>query len=425
MTVGGAAAGLGVARVTRFMAPTPAWALGAVDLIAEPRRLSFEPGRWVENELWTYDGSLPGPMIRAVRGSRLRVTVENRLAEETTVHWHGVRLPNAMDGVPHLTQAPIAPGDRFVYEFDLPDAGTYWYHPHQRSFEQVGRGLYGVLVVEDTEPPAVDRDLTWVLSDWRLLAMGELSDDFGNMFDVMHAGRVGNTVTVNGALPEDLRVKAGERIRLRLVNAANARIFALAFAGHRPFVIAMDGHPVEPHEPADGRVVLGPAMRVDVILDATAEPGSRHAVRDTFYQDLDYDLLSIAYEADPATTGYAGDALPRLAPNSMPEPDESRAARHVVTFQGGMMGGMTNAMMDGAQADMNKMMKHGLAWAVNGVASAGHAMAPILIMERGRTYVLELRNETAWNHPIHLHGHAFRVVRRNGRPEPFRPWQDT
>ena len=121
--------------------------------------------------------------MRVRQGERLRITVENRLAEETTVHWHGLRVPNAMDGVPHLTQPPIAPGASFVYEFDVPDAGTYWYHPHQRSFEQVGRGLYGPLIVEEREPIEVDRDVTWVLDDWRLLPDAQISDDFGNMMD--------------------------------------------------------------------------------------------------------------------------------------------------------------------------------------------------------------------------------------------------
>ena len=104
-----------------------------------------------------------------MQGERLRIEVENALDVETTVHWHGIRLPNAMDGVPHLTQPPIAAkGGRFVYEFDLPDAGTFWYHPHLGSPEQVGRGLYGALIVEERDPPPVDRDLVWVLSDWRL-----------------------------------------------------------------------------------------------------------------------------------------------------------------------------------------------------------------------------------------------------------------
>jgi len=395
-----------------------------VILLASSQRISLAPGRWPESDLWAYVGGVPGPTIRVLQGSRLRVQVENRLAEETTVHWHGVRVPNAMDGVPHLTQAPIPPGGRFVYEFDLPDAGTYWYHPHQRSFEQVGRGLYGALVVEEADPPVVDRDEVWVLSDWRLLPTGELSDDFGNMFDVMHGGRIGNTVTLNGVLPEDFRVVAGERIRLRLVNAANARIFALEFGGHRPFIIALDGQPVEPHEPEGGRVVIGPAMRVDLIVDAIGLPGSRHAIRDTFYRDLPYRLLDIAYDDPPATVPDDLRIKP-LPPNTMPEPDEASAERHVIAFAGGMMGGMKGATMEGTQASMNDMLKRGMAWAVNGIVSTGHVMDPILTLGHGHSYVLELRNETAWFHPIHLHGHVFRVVARNGRPEPRRPWQDT
>ena len=99
--------------------------------------------------VWAYNGSVPGPVLRARQGNRLRVEVENRLDEATTVHWHGIRVPNAMDGVPLITQPPIESGERFVYEFALLDAGTYWYHPHQRSYEQSGRGLNGALIVEE------------------------------------------------------------------------------------------------------------------------------------------------------------------------------------------------------------------------------------------------------------------------------------
>src|SRR3546814_8508498 len=118
--------------------------------------------------VWTYDGRVPGAEIRVRQGDRLRVLVTNRLSEETTVHWHGIRVPNAMDGVPHLTQKPIGVGEIFTYEFDLPDAGTYWYHPHQRSHEQVGRGLYGALIVEERAPIQVDLSFPFFLVDWRL-----------------------------------------------------------------------------------------------------------------------------------------------------------------------------------------------------------------------------------------------------------------
>jgi len=104
-----------------------------------------------ETAVWTYEGTVPGPELRVRQGEPVRITVANKLGEDTTVHWHGIRLPNAMDGVPGLTQKPIRPGDSFVYEFTPPDAGTFWYHPHADTLQQLGRGLAGSLIVEETE----------------------------------------------------------------------------------------------------------------------------------------------------------------------------------------------------------------------------------------------------------------------------------
>src|SRR5262249_46333846 len=161
-------------------------------LTAAPARLPLVGPPHPETDVWCYDGQIPGPEIRVRQGDSVRVRVENRLSEPTTVHWHGVRLPNAMDGVPHLTQSPISPGETFTYEFACPDAGTFWYHPHQHSDVQIGRGLYGPLIVERHDPLPIDRDITWVLGDWRLLRDASISNDFGNMHDVSHNGRVGN-----------------------------------------------------------------------------------------------------------------------------------------------------------------------------------------------------------------------------------------
>jgi FtsP/CotA-like multicopper oxidase with cupredoxin domain len=190
-----------------------------------------------ETEVWGFDGVVPGPELRYRQGERLRVTARNALPGTTTIHWHGLRVPNAMDGVPHLTQAPIPPGGEFAYEFPLHDAGTFWYHPNDHSSEQVARGLYGALIVEEREPIAVDRDVTWVLSDWRLNPDASQREDFGALFDRTHEGRMGNTITINGkfTLKDGVfEVRGGERIRLRLINAASARIFTLRFAGHDP-----------------------------------------------------------------------------------------------------------------------------------------------------------------------------------------------
>ena len=420
-------------------APLSAFAAPAVRefrLRAAPGRVRLVPEPHGETPAWCYNGSVPGPEIRVRQGERLRIAVENGLEEETTVHWHGLRVPHAMDGVPHLTQRPIAAGETFTYEFAAVDAGTFWYHPHQRSFEQVGRGLYGPLIVEEPEPLRVDREVTWVLDDWRLTPAAEISGDFGNGHDVSHNGRVGNTVTINGRVPDSFAVRGGERLRLRLVNAANARIFGLDFAGHRPVVIALDGQPVTPHEPEGGLVVLGPAMRADVILDMTGNAGSRVSVVDRFYEGLAYRLVDLAY--GETLRDHAPDWPLDLPANPLPEPGLSDALRHEVMFNGGMMGGMVMQEMGGSMGagemgggmmggmgGMMGMMRGDGTWFVNGVAAEGHTPEPMLTLEHGRSHVIAMTNATAWHHPIHLHGHAFRVISRNGAATKYREWQDT
>jgi FtsP/CotA-like multicopper oxidase with cupredoxin domain len=397
-------------------------------LRAAPARLSMLGPANPQSDLWVYNGRVPGPVLRVRQGDRLRVDVVNDLPEATTVHWHGLRLPNAMDGVPHLTQPPIAAGGgRFTYEFACPDAGTFWYHPHLRGNVQVEMGLAGALIVEEPERLAVDRDVLWVLDDWRMQADGQVSQDFGSMRDFMHDGRIGNTVTINGTLPDEFAVEAGERIRLRLLNVANARIFALRFEGHAPTVIAQDGMPCEPHAPQGGRIVLGPGMRADVILDATGKPGERHRVIDDFFARQAYEVVTIAYDPRKRARVRAAGPVPRLAANPVPEPDPGAAERHRIVFSGGMMG----MMGGGARGMMGGMPGMGGGttgvWAINGHSSTetDHSHAPLLTLARGRSHVLELVNDTAWWHPIHLHGHSFRVITRNGTRESPPPLVDT
>lgn len=351
-----------------------------------------------QTSVWAYNGAVPGPELRFRQGERLRIEVENSLSVDTTVHWHGLRLPNAMDGVPYVTQPPIAArGGRFTYEFELQDAGTFWYHPHLGSPEQVARGLYGALVVEEREPPAVDRDLVWVLSDWRLDREARIVENFANPMDASHAGRIGNTVTVNGAIRDSFAVRAGERLRVRLVNASNARIYGLEFEGHDPRIIALDGHGVAPHW--DGRVVLGPGMRADLILDCSQEPGSAHRVIDRFYRQRAYEVLKIQYGSDkPLRQSFA--SVPRLPANPVAVPDIAKAQKHRIVFGGGMMGALPN-----------QREHRGLFWTVNGKPVPEHAHHEVLMtLKRGSSHVFELVNETSWHHPIHLHGHVFRVL---------------
>jgi len=407
--------------VALALAPQASFSQSVKMLRAAPARQPLAGAGHPDTAVWAYNGAVPGPELRFRQGERLRIAVENALGVDSTVHWHGIRLPNAMDGVPHLTQPPIAAnGGRFLYEFDLPDAGTYWYHPHLGSPEQVGRGLYGALIVEEREPPAVDRDVVWVLSDWRLDRGARSVEDFRSFMDASHAGRIGNTVTVNGAVRDTFAVRAGERIRLRLINASNARIYGLAFEGHSPLVIALDGHPTPPH--AAERVVLGPGMRADLILDCIGSPGSAHRVVDGFYRQRAYELLKLQYGSEaPVRASFA--PAPRLPGNPLSRPQLARAERHRIVFGGGMMGGpMGGGMMSGMSGED---MQHGLFWTVNARPVPEHDHAPLLKLAIGKSYALELVNDTAWHHPIHLHGHVFTIVSRNGRPVEREQWGDT
>jgi FtsP/CotA-like multicopper oxidase with cupredoxin domain len=253
----------------------------------------------------------------------------------------------------------------------------------------------------------------WVLSDWRLDREARIRPDFGNAMDASHAGRIGNTVTVNGALRDSFAVRSGERIRLRLINASNARIYGLSFEDHQPWVIALDGQPVAPHW--FERVVLGPGMRADVILDCIAAPGSRHRVIDDFYRNRAYELLQLHYrEERPLRESF--EPAPRLAANPLAQPDEGRAARHRIVFGGGMMGAVPN-----------QREHKGAFWTVNGkpVRDAHHGHAPLLSLASGLSYLLELVNQTSWHHPIHLHGHVFRLLSKNGKEVLPRQWADT
>jgi FtsP/CotA-like multicopper oxidase with cupredoxin domain len=403
-------------------------------LVAGPGRLQLRGPSQPETDVWCYNGSLPGPEIRLRQGDHVRIVVDNRLPQDTTVHWHGIRVPNAMDGAPYVTQPPIDPGESFTYEFTVPDAGTYWYHPHAHSAEQVGRGLAGAFIIEELESPQVDRDIVWVLGDFRLTKDGSIAGGFGNPMETAMSGRIGNTVTINGRVPEALPVKSGERIRLRLINAAPSRIFRLEFKNHDPIVIAYDGQAVEPHPPDGGRVILGPAMRIDLLIDMMRSPGTTAPVIDSFYEGLTFKLVDFAYTAESAPKS----ALPaprKFAANPIAEPDVARAERHEVTLTGGMgMGGMAGGMMGGGMGMMgggNGMMA-GMdgrpMWQMNGTAMPGDKMGempPILTLKRNASYILAVDNQTAWHHPIHLHGHSFRVITRNGQPTRYREWRDT
>ncbi|KAK3586173.1 hypothetical protein CHS0354_013123 [Potamilus streckersoni] len=260
-----------------------------------------------------------------------------------------------MDGVVNLTQKPIVPNSSFVYKYTPPDAGTFWYHPHNNSLGQIGRGLFGVLIVKEPVPYDADEDAIVMLNDWNLKGNGQIDTNFESMMTMSHAGRIGNTTAVNSANSPVLTFAPGSRVRLRFINGATARIFIPDIpASLNPYMIAADAYPIPPVPYKSW--VLGPGMRMDVVIDL------------------------------PETEGGA---------------------------MSGMMGGGGMGMMRGM---MGGMMS-GVFWQIN-----GHSMAedhdyekPIFSLKKDKSYILNIVNETAFDHPIHMHGHTFRVVSADGK----------
>ncbi len=329
-----------------------------------------------------FNGSTPGPELRVRRGDRVSVAFENGSGQPSAIHWHGIHLDNAMDGVPNLTQAAVRSGETFRYAFDVPYAGTYWYHAHHRSWEQVARGLYGPLIVEEPDPPAADRDITVVLDDWRLDDAGRLHESFGNRHDFSHAGRLGNFAR---ALFSSATVRRGDRVRLRLINAATARMFPLKIDGGIGKAVAHDGMPLAKPAPL-GDLLLAPAQRTDVMLDVSGPISFALRTRDGFFP-----LGTIpASGSNPAPVDTPIRSLPSA---QTPEPDRNRAVRLTLVMQGGAMGG-----------------RHGGSdfWAFND--RSGMPEAPWHRFARGETALITLRNDTAFPHGIHLHGHHFHEV---------------
>ena len=370
-------------------------------------------------DVWAYNGLVPGPLLRARKGEEIEIEFVNRLDQPTTIHWHGIRIDNAMDGVAGLTQPAIQPGESYTYRFTSPDAGTYWYHPHNRTWEQLARGLYGTLIVEgDSEANDFDRDYPIVADDWRLDDQGMIDEaSFGNLGDWAHAGRLGNELTLNGKAYERLEVANGERIRLRFINTANARIMRFAISGQKALLIALDGQPVPPVEiEADG-IVIAPAQRADLLVDIKGNPGDEIEIIETSSGNR----LAAGYLVVSNEEGKT-DGMPKrqpfggLKPNSLPKIETAaieRASRYDLVMSGGAMRFLASGVYKGEELDGRTLAQtHQQLWAFNGIA--GMAKEPFFKLKSGEIVKIRLINETLWPHAIHLHGHHFSILSRSG-----------
>lgn len=385
------------------------------DLTAAPATVPMFDGRPLA--VWAYNGQVPGPILHATVGERLRVRFTNLLSVPTTVHWHGVRVPNPMDGTPGVTQPPVQPGETFVYEFVPKDAGTFWFHPHLRSSEQVERGLFGVLIVDEPKPPPYSRDVVWVLDDWRLARDGSIDPNFVTRHDLMHDGRWGTVVTVNGRVREVLEVQPGERVRLRLVNTANGRVFAPDFAPLDARVIAVDGmYAARPLEPKGFEIAPGNRLDLDVTIPPDAA-GRTLEIVDRLIARQPFVLGTIRVAGAAVTTP----TFPSPAAAALPAWTAALTVPPTHRLE-------LNAQQGGP---------FGIQWTLNGAAYVepptadaaahpeDHSHHGTLAFPRDRFLRVRFVNVSYRLHPMHVHGMFFKVLARNEKPvdEPY--WRDT
>jgi FtsP/CotA-like multicopper oxidase with cupredoxin domain len=389
-------------------------------------------------QTWAYGDALPGPLLRGRVGDTLEVAVRNHLPQATTVHWHGLAIPNPMDGVPNLTQQPVAPGAAMTYRFVLPHAGTYWYHPHVGV--QLDRGLYGPLIVDDPgDPGRYDAEFTVVLDDWldgtgrtpdqvlQQLAggmdMGMDGMDMGGTgggqpggmgamggMAMMRSAALGGDAgdvdyphyLVNGRVPSapvTLRARPGQRVRIRLLNAGADTAFRVALGGHRLTVTHTDGYPVRP-------------VTVDSLLIAM---GERY--------DLEVTVGDGAFPlvAEAEGKGAQGLAVVRTASGAAPGPAAKPAELRGRLLRLTDLDAIPEAALPRQRLDrVHDMVLQGdmtsYRWTINGRASdhLRPSDAPALPLRDGERLRLRFVNLSPMFHPMHVHGHTFQVRIRGG-----------
>ena len=391
---------------------------GSPDVTVELDATPYSDGQstYPSAQTWIYDDAFPGPEIRAREGDVVGVTLNNGLPEPTSVHWHGLPVANAMDGVPGVTQAPVESGDTFDYRFRADPAGTYFYHSHAGL--QLDRGLAGPLVVEESEPHVeYDKEYVIVLDDYlsdapqtpdqdaQFQDSGDAGGSGGGMGGdgMMDGGMMGGMMNVfrpayegmimNGRLARDaptFEVTEGDRVRLRFVNASSATMFQVRTAGHRLEISHADGRPVEP-VPVE-EFYFGPGERYDAIVTADnpgaweiaatpvrgSEPSARGILRYT----------GVSETRDPVPPGTGGRAL---------QYDDLRAIEPLDGLDGSPDRTFDLTLSPGGD---------GYSWAIDGQV---YPDADPLTVREGEHVRIRMQNRSPVRHPMHLHGHFFRV----------------
>jgi FtsP/CotA-like multicopper oxidase with cupredoxin domain len=329
----------------------------------------------------TYDGVVPGPLIRCTRGDELALRLVNKLDQPVTFSLQGLRVPNAMAGVAGLTQPAVAPGESFDYRFTARDSGVSWYHSHvlPRTAEQVGRGLYGALIVDEPNPPIADRDMLVLLSEWTLddQALARV-DPAGSAQG--HATPLLTVTSQRVPLREILPPRS--RVRLRIASTVSSQVLPLGITGAKPLVLAVDGAPCDAFEPARGTVPVGPGALYDVMLDLADVPGNE--VRIVLRGEPELPLVVFAAQGEPRA---------ELPPIASLEPNASLPSK--IKLEAARRADLTIEAADDAGH-----------WKLNGVA----ADKPLFIVKRGTPVSLGFVNRTSSVHQMRVHGHYVRIL---------------
>lgn len=392
-------------RTPRDLNPDPG--VLEIELEALTAEVEVAPGRRIK--AWTYNGSLPGPLIRARVGDRLIVHFTNRLPAPTTVHWHGLRVPIQMDGVPGHSQPEVKPGETFTYDFVIPDAGLYWYHPHVMSAAQVGFGLYGAFLVDDSDDRVgVATERVVVLSDVEVSDQGELQDPDTGGSTGMAFGREGNVLLVNGRNQPQVLVAPGVTERWRVVNAAKSRFFGLDAGGLVFTKIGGDGG-LQEYPVTQELLVLAPGERADVLITPTGPPGTTLSI---VAQLIDRGFGSTeARISEELLTLVISGATP---PAPMPVPAVGRTIAALERTGAAPVRVEFGLIQSGPRREFQ--------YTING-RTLGE-FAPIQARV-GDTQIWTITNTTPWSHPFHLHGFFFQVLDANGAPVRPLEWKDT
>lgn len=382
------------------------------DLIALESSLQIKEG--INIPVWTYNGTVPGTEIRVTQGDFVQVKVKNLLSNPVTIHWHGYPLNSAMDGVPGLNQDAIKPGESFTYEFSADVPGTYWYHSHQEGAEQVDKGLYGALIVEPKDKEKPDKDFTLILDEWMgnsdgMAGMNESNntaqnaeeasakeeEDMSTMYDIY---------TVNGKsgkLIEPLNVNKGDTVRLRYINSGY-RSHGIHIPGTDIKVVSTDGQDINgAQEIKDNIINISPGERYDIEFKVNSS--------DNFYIDFhDNNKFNDQIKIPVNIIGGSGKYIEE---NNL-SLQQFDLANYGIPLSTAYT--LNQSYDKDYNIDLGVGLKEGaLQYTINGEI---FSELPALKLKKDDTVKITYNNKSNVDHPMHLHGHFFQVIAKNGEP---------